>query len=149
MRVILSCRAVDLGLPAWNARLYIFGLFDSFPFYFCYFFMYSKYAFIWLTHSVFSGGNRDPVTGARNRKSKVTIFSTRSPVQMATAQQHKPLKLRDGPLVWIDCEMTGLNPRADKILEIAVSPRSHRERYNASHVAYVGHYHRRKAQTCG
>lgn len=25
-----------------------------------------------------------------------------------------------GPLVWIDCEMTGLNPRKDKILEIAV-----------------------------
>lgn len=25
-----------------------------------------------------------------------------------------------GPLVWIDCEMTGLNPRTDKILEIAV-----------------------------
>jgi oligoribonuclease (3'-5' exoribonuclease) len=26
-----------------------------------------------------------------------------------------------GPLVWIDCEMTGLDPRKDKILEIAVS----------------------------
>lgn len=25
-----------------------------------------------------------------------------------------------GPLVWIDCEMTGLDPRTDKILEIAV-----------------------------
>jgi len=30
------------------------------------------------------------------------------------------LTLQDGPLVWIDCEMTGLNPRTDKILEIAV-----------------------------
>ncbi|KAJ7106040.1 ribonuclease H-like domain-containing protein [Mycena crocata] len=26
----------------------------------------------------------------------------------------------DGPLVWIDCEMTGLDPDKDKILEIAV-----------------------------
>ncbi|VDC00336.1 unnamed protein product [Peniophora sp. CBMAI 1063] len=26
----------------------------------------------------------------------------------------------DGPLVWIDCEMTGLDPRSDRLLEIAV-----------------------------
>ncbi|KAF9485971.1 ribonuclease H-like protein [Pholiota conissans] len=32
----------------------------------------------------------------------------------------KPLDFNDGPLVWIDCEMTGLNPRKDKIIEIAV-----------------------------
>jgi len=32
----------------------------------------------------------------------------------------KPLAYADGPLIWIDCEMTGLNPRTDKILEIAV-----------------------------
>ncbi|KAF7965434.1 hypothetical protein HWV62_43521 [Athelia sp. TMB] len=32
----------------------------------------------------------------------------------------KPLDFASGPLVWIDCEMTGLNPRKDKILEIAV-----------------------------
>ena len=37
-----------------------------------------------------------------------------------TAMQ-KPLDFYDGPLVWIDCEMTGLDPRKDKILEIAVS----------------------------
>jgi oligoribonuclease (3'-5' exoribonuclease) len=30
------------------------------------------------------------------------------------------LDFHDGPLVWVDCEMTGLNPRKDKILEIAV-----------------------------
>ncbi|KAH0834959.1 ribonuclease H-like domain-containing protein [Lanmaoa asiatica] len=30
------------------------------------------------------------------------------------------LKFQDGPLVWIDCEMTGLNPKQDKLLEIAV-----------------------------
>ncbi|KAI1784351.1 oligoribonuclease [Ganoderma leucocontextum] len=32
----------------------------------------------------------------------------------------RPLDFAAGPLVWIDCEMTGLNPRTDKILEIAV-----------------------------
>jgi DNA polymerase III epsilon subunit-like protein len=37
-----------------------------------------------------------------------------------TAMQ-KPLDFYAGPLVWIDCEMTGLDPRKDKILEIAVS----------------------------
>ncbi|KAG6902371.1 hypothetical protein C0995_000933 [Termitomyces sp. Mi166 len=34
----------------------------------------------------------------------------------------KPLSFYDGPLVWVDCEMTGLDPRKDKILEIAVFP---------------------------
>ena len=33
----------------------------------------------------------------------------------------QPLTFASGPLVWIDCEMTGLDPRTDKILEIAVS----------------------------
>ncbi|KAJ3484036.1 hypothetical protein NLI96_g5919 [Meripilus lineatus] len=32
----------------------------------------------------------------------------------------KPLDFDSGPLVWIDCEMTGLNPSKDKILEVAV-----------------------------
>ncbi|KAI0343730.1 ribonuclease H-like protein [Trametopsis cervina] len=31
-----------------------------------------------------------------------------------------PLGFKAGPLVWIDCEMTGLTPKKDKILEIAV-----------------------------
>jgi len=30
------------------------------------------------------------------------------------------LNFQAGPLVWIDCEMTGLNPKHDKLLEIAV-----------------------------
>jgi oligoribonuclease len=30
------------------------------------------------------------------------------------------LDFNAGPLVWIDCEMTGLNPQKDKIIEIAV-----------------------------
>jgi len=37
-----------------------------------------------------------------------------------TASPSKILDFYAGPLVWIDCEMTGLNPRKDKILEIAV-----------------------------
>lgn len=32
----------------------------------------------------------------------------------------KPLQWSDGPLVWIDCEMTGLDPQKDHLLEIAV-----------------------------
>ena len=32
----------------------------------------------------------------------------------------KTLNFHAGPMVWIDCEMTGLNPRKDKIIEIAV-----------------------------
>ncbi|KAJ7502936.1 oligoribonuclease [Mycena galericulata] len=32
----------------------------------------------------------------------------------------KPLSYGDGPMVWVDCEMTGLDPDKDKILEIAV-----------------------------
>src|ERR1700722_6023666 len=32
----------------------------------------------------------------------------------------KPLDFKAGPLVWVDCEMTGLDPRKDKIIEIAV-----------------------------
>lgn len=31
-----------------------------------------------------------------------------------------PLGFQDGPLVWIDCEMTGLDPATDRIIEIAV-----------------------------
>jgi len=32
----------------------------------------------------------------------------------------RTLDFHAGPLVWIDCEMTGLDPRNNKILEIAV-----------------------------
>jgi len=31
-----------------------------------------------------------------------------------------PLSYDDGPLVWVDCEMTGLDPSTDKLIEIAV-----------------------------
>ncbi|KAJ6520744.1 oligoribonuclease [Mycena capillaripes] len=33
----------------------------------------------------------------------------------------KQLSYGDGPMVWVDCEMTGLDPDKDQILEIAVS----------------------------
>jgi oligoribonuclease len=32
----------------------------------------------------------------------------------------RPLTAEDGPMVWIDCEMTGLDPRTNRIMEIAV-----------------------------
>lgn len=31
----------------------------------------------------------------------------------------KSLTSKDGPLVWIDCEMTGLNVKTDRLLEVA------------------------------
>ncbi|KAJ3003532.1 hypothetical protein NUW54_g5247 [Trametes sanguinea] len=34
--------------------------------------------------------------------------------------ESQPLDRAAGPLVWVDCEMTGLDPKTDKILEIAV-----------------------------
>lgn len=50
------------------------------------------------------------------------VFSTRPTVARCTLHtaMQKPLDFYAGPLVWIDCEMTGLDPRKDKILEIAV-----------------------------
>jgi Exonuclease len=38
----------------------------------------------------------------------------------ANSSMTRVLDFHDGPLVWVDCEMTGLDPRKDKILEIAV-----------------------------
>ncbi|KAF8306727.1 ribonuclease H-like protein [Clavulina sp. PMI_390] len=46
-----------------------------------------------------------------------TRFSSRG---QPSTRKTKPLQWADGPLVWIDCEMTGLNPRKDRLLEIAV-----------------------------
>lgn len=31
-----------------------------------------------------------------------------------------PMNFSAGPIVWVDCEMTGLVPRKDRLLEIAV-----------------------------
>ncbi|KIJ51301.1 hypothetical protein M422DRAFT_26722, partial [Sphaerobolus stellatus SS14] len=40
--------------------------------------------------------------------------------RMANFSAKGPLMYNDGPLVWVDCEMTGLDPDKDKIIEIAV-----------------------------
>ncbi|KIJ65905.1 hypothetical protein HYDPIDRAFT_109989 [Hydnomerulius pinastri MD-312] len=53
----------------------------------------------------FTGVRRQPHFAAYNR------------TQMST---QGPLSFRAGPMVWIDCEMTGLDPKKDKLLEIAV-----------------------------
>ncbi|KAI9064529.1 ribonuclease H-like protein [Trametes sanguinea] len=37
-----------------------------------------------------------------------------------SGMESQPLDRAAGPLVWVDCEMTGLDPKTDKILEIAV-----------------------------
>lgn len=62
-----------------------------------------------------------------------------SPLQAAArrtlhSNMQKPLDFNAGPLVWIDCEMTGLNPRKDKILEIAVG-RTYRARWDQVNLA--------------
>ncbi|KAF8161264.1 ribonuclease H-like domain-containing protein [Crassisporium funariophilum] len=55
--------------------------------------------------------------GASTRISPSNILPVlRYHSRMAT----RPLDFHDGPLVWVDCEMTGLDPRKDKIIEIAV-----------------------------
>ena len=41
----------------------------------------------------------------------------------------QPLDFAAGPLVWIDCEMTGLDAKKDKILEIAVCSIFYEVRY--------------------
>ena len=40
---------------------------------------------------------------------------------MSTNPLQGRLTYYDGPLVWIDCEMTGLDYKNDRILEIAVT----------------------------
>ena len=46
--------------------------------------------------------------------------SLRSFRNMSTNPLQGRLTYYDGPLVWIDCEMTGLDYKKDRILEIAV-----------------------------
>lgn len=43
-----------------------------------------------------------------------------SSLPLAYRMSTRPLDFYAGPMVWIDCEMTGLDPRKDKILEVAV-----------------------------
>jgi Exonuclease len=42
-------------------------------------------------------------------------------INMSAGTSPGRLTYYDGPLVWIDCEMTGLDYKTDRILEIAVS----------------------------
>jgi len=37
---------------------------------------------------------------------------------MSAFTQRVPLQFSDGPLVWVDCEMTGLDPEKHKIIGI-------------------------------
>lgn len=62
-----------------------------------------------------------PLLGLRNP----AIYSRRAFVSGRTIPPMalSPLNYASGPLVWVDCEMTGLNHKTDKILEIAVSGR--------------------------
>jgi len=50
------------------------------------------------------------------------ILPVRHPIacRKLHSDMQKPLDFSAGPLVWIDCEMTGLDPHKDKIMEIAV-----------------------------
>ena len=59
----------------------------------------------------------------------------------------KPLDYSSGPLVWIDCEMTGLDPTKDKILEIAVSSydEQHMGSQHLSGSGMPGSHHRRES----
>ena len=50
-----------------------------------------------------------------------TLSSSNAFKNMSTSISYGHLTYYDGPLVWIDCEMTGLDYETDRILEIAVS----------------------------
>ena len=41
-------------------------------------------------------------------------------IRMMSSPPKISKSVKDSNLVWIDCEMTGLNPQVDKLLEIAV-----------------------------
>ena len=58
----------------------------------------------------------------------------------------RQLNFHAGPLVWIDCEMTGLDPKHDKLLEIAVSWYiSCIPRISASSPYTIGDHYRRQS----
>ncbi|TDL23047.1 ribonuclease H-like protein [Rickenella mellea] len=51
---------------------------------------------------------------------RVPLQSTKLKTTIHSGMSNRILDFEAGPLVWIDCEMTGLDHRKDKILEIAV-----------------------------
>jgi len=60
------------------------------------------------------------LTHLRPRNIGIARAHLRSNIMARSTIHHGPLNFQAGPLVWIDCEMTGLNPKHDKLLEIAV-----------------------------
>jgi len=61
--------------------------------------------------------HRLPAPSGRVILSKRRRFMT---MQTMPLEVGKPLDYDAGPLVWVDCEMTGLDLQTDKLLEIAV-----------------------------
>lgn len=62
-----------------------------------------------------------PVIQTRSSGSSRHTGSPGNSLRSLHTFMQKPLSYDSGPLVWIDCEMTGLDPTKDRILEIAVS----------------------------
>lgn len=61
------------------------------------------------------------LTRLQTRSYNSIVFARPTVTRRTLHTAMQPLDFYAGPLVWIDCEMTGLDPRKDKILEIAVS----------------------------
>ena len=63
----------------------------------------------------------DPANGARVDKARAQPSATIPPMSdVNTAPAPETLAKSDQNLVWIDCEMTGLDPEKERLLEIAV-----------------------------
>ena len=77
--------------------------------------------------------NKKAFIHLRSNKNRISDMTSTVPIMSKTIQRtlsspsvqstQKVLDSDDGPLVWIDLEMTGLNPKVDKIMEIAVHSR--------------------------
>lgn len=78
--------------------------------------------------------NHQPCTRAYHKQSRNL---------MSKVTQRKPLKLKDGPMVWIDCEMTGLDPNTEQLLEVAVR-RQHFGLNFLKPELFVGCYNKRR-----
>ena len=61
-----------------------------------------------------------PVASCIHHHSR-SLHKPRSLRNIRLKMESRPLSYGHGPMVWIDCEMTGLDADKDKILEIAVS----------------------------
>ena len=52
--------------------------------------------------------------------SKEKFADIRHQLKMAPSSPKRAKTVKDSNLVWVDCEMTGLDPNKDHLLEIAV-----------------------------